>query len=90
MAYKKRIQQKAKPPKLHVKRGDRVKVIAGEWKGSEGVIKVANRVTHRVTVEGVNMITKTRRKSQQHPDGGMIETEGSIHVSNVKLVEAAD
>jgi len=75
--------------KTHVHKGDRVVVISGNHKGSEGSILQVFPAKGRVLVEGVRMIKKHQRKSQQHPEGGILEREGPIHISNVKLLEAA-
>ena len=75
--------------KTHVKKGDQVKVIAGNHKGDTGkVIQVLTK-KDQVIVEGVRMIKKHAPKSQDRPQGGIIEREGPIHISNVKLVEVA-
>ena len=70
----------------HVKRGDEVVVIAGAEKGKRG--KIINVITgkQRVIVEGVRMIKRHTRKSQQYPQGAIVEREGSLHISNVMLV----
>jgi len=73
--------------KFHVKRGDEVVVIAGAEKGKRGKIITVMTKNQRVIVEGVQMIKKHMRKSQQHPQGAIIEREGSVHVSNVMKVE---
>lgn len=77
-------------PKFHVRRGDTVQVIAGNHKGASGKILEIKAEKAQVIVEGVRMIKKHQRKSQQHPNGAIIEREGPIHISNVKLVEKAD
>ena len=59
--------RKADPVQLHVKSGDTVKVIAGDEKGKTGVIKSVNRVTQRVTVEGLNLVTKHNKPSAKSP-----------------------
>jgi large subunit ribosomal protein L24 len=75
--------------KTHVKKGDTVVVIAGAQKGAQGSIKEVQPSKNRVLIEGVRMIKKAVRPSQQNPSGGFIEKEGPIHISNVKLVSAA-
>jgi large subunit ribosomal protein L24 len=75
--------------KFHVKKGDQVTVIAGKEKGKSGKIIAVLTDKQRVVVEGLQMIKKHTRKSQQHPNGAIIEREGSIHISNVKKAEAA-
>ena len=69
--------------KFHVKKGDEVVVLAGREKGKRGrIISILAR-KDRVIVEGVQLIKRHTRKSQQHPQGAIVEKEGSIHVSNV-------
>jgi large subunit ribosomal protein L24 len=77
-------------PKFHVKRGDEVVVLAGTEKGRRG--KVIHIITdkQRVIVEGVKMIKRHMRKSQQYPQGAIVEREGSIHLSNVMLAQRSD
>ncbi len=68
-----------------IKRNDTVKVITGKSKGQEGnVTRVSG---DRVTIEGVNIVKKHQKPSQVNPQGGIIEEEAPIHISNVKLVE---
>ena len=73
--------------KFHVRKGDRVKVISGDHKGAEGTILQVITKKQRVLVEGVNMMKKAVRPSQDRPQGGFLETEAPIHISNVKLLE---
>ena len=75
--------------KFHVKKGDQVTVIAGKEKGKSGKIIAVLTEKQRVVVEGLQMFKKHTRKSQQNPNGAIIEREGSIHISNVKKAEAA-
>ena len=75
-------------PKFHVKKGDEVVVLAGKEKGKRGKIIAVLTKKSRVIVEGVQMIKKHTRKSQQHPNGAIIEREGTIHISNVKKAAA--
>ena len=74
--------------KFHVKKGDQVTVIAGKEKGKSGKIIHVMTEKQRVIVEGLQMIKKHTRKSQQNPQGAIVEREGSIHISNVKKAEA--
>ena len=76
--------------KLHVKKGDEVVVIAGAEKGRRGKIINVSTAKQRVIVEGVRMIKRHMRKSQQHPQGAIVEREGAIHVSNVMKADAFD
>jgi large subunit ribosomal protein L24 len=68
---------------LHVKKGDKVQVISGKDKGKQGVILEAYPSRERVLVEGVNIVKKHSKPSQLNPQGGIIEMEAPIHVSNV-------
>ncbi|MDQ0300888.1 large subunit ribosomal protein L24 [Salibacterium salarium] len=70
-------------PKLHVKKGDKVKVITGKDKGKEGVILQSYPSQSRVLVEGVNMIKKHQKPSQENPQGGILNQEAPVHASNV-------
>jgi large subunit ribosomal protein L24 len=71
---------------MHVRRGDQVAIIAGNFKGTEGrVMRVIPRKS-RVVVEGVNMRTRHQRPSQANPEGGIVTFEAPIDVSNVMLV----
>jgi large subunit ribosomal protein L24 len=73
--------------KFHVKKGDQVEVISGNFKGSSGKILEVLPRKQRVLVEGVRIIKKHMRKSQDNPQGKIAEREGPIHISNVKLLE---
>ena len=74
--------------KFHVKKGDQVTVISGKEKGKSGKIIAVLTDKQRVVVEGLQMVKKHTKKSQQNPNGAIIEREGSIHISNVKKSEA--
>jgi large subunit ribosomal protein L24 len=67
----------------HIKIGQTVHVISGSHKGSSGKILNINWKTQRAIVENVNIIKKHTRKSQAHPEGAIVEREGTIHVSNL-------
>ena len=71
-----------------VKTGDKVKVITGKDKGKEGVILKAFPKKDRVIVEGMNMMKKHQKPSSMNPQGGILETEAPIHVSNVMLIDS--
>ena len=75
--------------KFHVKKGAQVTVIAGKEKGKSGKIIAVLTEKQRVVVEGLQMVKKHTPKSQQNPNGAIVEREGSIHISNVKKAEAA-
>jgi len=76
-------------PVFHVRRGDSVQVISGNHKGATGKVLQVLPAKSQVLVEGVRMIKKHQRKNQDHPNGAILEREGPIHISNVKLVERA-
>ena len=73
--------------KCHVKKGDEVIVLAGKGKGKRGKIIAVSPKKQRVIVEGLQMIKRHTRKSQEHPQGAIVEREGTIHISNVMKVE---
>ncbi len=72
--------------KLHIKVGDTVKVISGDSKGQEGAILSIDRKKMRATVEGVNVVKRHSKPSAADPQGGIVEKEGSIHISNLMVV----
>jgi large subunit ribosomal protein L24 len=74
--------------KTHVKKGDLVEVTTGEHQGKQGHVLLVLPQKGYVLVEGVRMIKKSVRPSQDKPQGGFAEREGTIHISNVKLVES--
>ncbi|MDD3095566.1 MAG: 50S ribosomal protein L24 [Candidatus Neomarinimicrobiota bacterium] len=71
---------------MHIKKGDIVKVITGKYKGKEGKILKVFPLARRVIIEGVNLVKRHTRPSQQNPQGGIVEKEAAVHVSNVMLV----
>lgn len=78
---------KNKRKKLHVKKGDEVRVIAGNEKGKDGRILAVFPEKERVLVEGVNFRVHHDQPTQENPQGGRIEREVSIHVSNVMILD---
>jgi len=73
-----------------IKRGDEVVVISGSHKGERGKVLEVQLAKDRVLVEGVNLVKKHQRKTQEKPEGSIIEKEASIHSSNVMLAERHD
>jgi large subunit ribosomal protein L24 len=71
--------------KFHIKRGDEIVVIAGAHKGKSGKILEVLPAKQRARVEGVAMIKRHLKKSQDHPQGTIAEREGSVHISNLML-----
>lgn len=76
--------------KLHIKVGDTVKVISGESNGQEGAVVSIDRKKMRAIVEGVNMIKKHQKPSAADPQGGIVEREAAIHVSNLMIVQKGE
>ena len=76
----------SKRVKTHVKKNDEVVVISGNHKGETGKVLQVFPEKEQVLVEGVRLIKKNARRTQDRPEGGIIEKEGPIHISNVKLV----
>jgi len=74
--------------KTHVKKNDEVEVISGNHAGARGKVLQVFPDKGHVLIEGVRLIKKAARRSEDLPEGGIIEREGPIHVSNVKLVSA--
>ena len=74
--------------KIKIKRDDKVLVIAGEHKGSEGKVIKVMRDQNKAIIEGVNMIKKHAKPSAQNPQGGIIEKEAPIAISNLSLLTA--
>ncbi|MCE4565658.1 50S ribosomal protein L24 [Maribellus sp. CM-23] len=73
--------------KLHIKKGDTVVVITGNDKGRKGRVLEVIRKTDRAIVEGVNMIKKHTKPNAKSPQGGIIEQEAPVHISNLMLVD---
>jgi large subunit ribosomal protein L24 len=76
--------------KTHVKKGDNVQVISGNHAGSSGKILQVLTKKNQVVIEGVRMIKKHQKKSQDRPQGEIVQREGPIHISNVKIVEQVE
>jgi large subunit ribosomal protein L24 len=74
-------------PKLHVKKGDKVVVIAGKDKSKTGRILAVDPKEQRVIVEGVNVVKRHTKPSMAYPEGGIVEKEAPVHVSNVQLID---
>jgi len=75
---------------IHVKKGDVVVAIAGAEKGKRGKIIAVNPKSRRAIVEGLKMIKRHMRKSQTHPQGAIVEREGTIHISNLMKADKFD
>jgi len=77
-----------KSHKLHVKKGDTVKVISGNERGKIGKIVSVLTKSNKVVVEGLNLVTKHNKPTAKVPNGGIVQKEAPIHASNVMLLEA--
>jgi large subunit ribosomal protein L24 len=75
---------------FHVKKNDEVVILSGTQQGKRGKVLEVLRDRSRVIVEGVNFIKKHSRKSQNQPEGGIVEREGALHISKVMLASAYD
>ena len=73
--------------KIHIKKGDQVMVITGEYKGQKGRVLDVDRSRNRAIVEGVNMVSKHTKPNAKNPQGGITRQESSIHLSNLNLVD---
>ena len=74
--------------KIKIKKDDKILVIAGEHKGAEGKVVKVIRDKNKAIIEGVNLIKKHAKPSAQNPQGGIIEKEAPIHISNLSLITA--
>jgi len=70
--------------KTHVKKGDEVQIIAGAHKGKKGTVLSVDAAKGKVVVQGGRTIKKATRRSEKNPDGGILEQDGPVHISNVK------
>ncbi len=73
--------------KIHVKKGDTVFVISGEYKGQQGRVLEVLRNKNRAIVEGMNLVSKHTKPNAQNPQGGIIKKEAPVHLSNLLLVD---
>ena len=73
--------------KLHIKKGDNVMVLAGNSKGKTGTVLKVLVKEQRAVVEGLNMVSKSRKPSAQYPQGGIVKQEAPIHISNLNVVD---
>jgi len=73
--------------KSHIRKGDTVMVIAGNYKGKKSIVLEILKEKNRAIIEGVNIITKHVKPSANNPEGGIEKTEAAIHISNVMIVD---
>ena len=77
-----------KQPKLHVRKGDMVKVISGDSKGQQGRVLEVIPAEQKAIVEKVNMVSKHTRPNAKNTQGGIVKQEAPVHISNLMLVDA--
>jgi large subunit ribosomal protein L24 len=80
-------KKQAKPAKLKIRKGDLVKVIAGDSKGSQGKVLEVIVDKNRAIVEGTNLVSKHTKPNAANPNGGIVKQEAAIHISNLMLVD---
>ena len=73
--------------KLHIKKGDMVQVFAGDNKGQQGKVLKVEVTKQRAIVEGVNLCKKATKPNAQNPQGGIVEKEAAIHISNLQVLD---
>ena len=73
--------------KLHIKKGDMVCVIAGDNKGQQGKVLKVEVAKQRAIVEGVNLVKKATKPNAKNPQGGIVEQEAAIHISNLQVLD---
>jgi large subunit ribosomal protein L24 len=73
--------------KFKIKQGDKVRVITGDHKGSEGTVVRILKDKNKAIVEGVNTVSKHEKPSAKNPQGGIVEKEAPIHISNLSLID---
>ncbi len=73
--------------KIHIKKGDNVYVVAGDYKGQQGRVLEVDRRKDKAVVEGINMVSKHTKPNSQYPQGGIIKKEAPVHISNLMLVD---
>ena len=74
--------------KIHIKKGDIVKVIAGDSKGSQGKVLMVDVEKYRAMVEGVNLVSKHTKANAKNPNGGIVKKGAPIHISNLMVIDA--
>ncbi|MDR2868593.1 MAG: 50S ribosomal protein L24 [Bacteroidales bacterium] len=74
--------------KIHIKKGDTVKVLSGDHKGAQGKVLMVDRDKYRALVEGVNLVSKNTKPNSKNPNGGIVKKEAPIHISNLMLVDS--
>lgn len=73
--------------KLHIRKDDNVIILAGKDKGKKGKVLKVLKAEQRAIVEGLNMVKKSQKPSAKNPQGGIVEQEAPIHISNLSLID---
>lgn len=76
-----------KQRKFHIRKGDKVRIIAGDFKGKEGVVLSVLTDKNKAIVEGFNMVSKHTKPTATNPNGGIVKKEAPIHISNLMVVD---
>ncbi|MEO6884608.1 MAG: 50S ribosomal protein L24 [Bacteroidia bacterium] len=75
--------------KINIKKGDTVKILAGDSKNQEGKVLSIDVKKHRALIEGINMASKHTKPNSASPQGGILKMEAPVHISNLMLIEAS-
>lgn len=75
-------------PKLHIKKGDTVKVIAGNSKGMQGKVLIVEPKEYKAVVEGINLVSKHTKPNAKNTQGGIVKQEAPVHISNLMIVDS--
>ena len=81
------MKNKVTQAKVKIRKGDLVKVIAGDSKGQQGKVQEVIIAKSRVIVEGINLVSKHTKPNAATPNGGIIKKEAALHISNVQLID---
>ncbi len=81
------MKNKVTQAKVKIRKGDLVKVIAGDSKGQQGKVQEVLVAKSRIIVEGINLVSKHTKPNAATPNGGIIKKEAALHISNVQLVD---
>lgn len=73
--------------KLHIKKGDQVRILSGKDRGKQGEVLLVIPAKGRAIVEGINLVSKHTRPTQENPNGAIIQQEAPIHVSNLMVID---
>jgi large subunit ribosomal protein L24 len=81
------MKDKVTTTKIKIRKGDLVKVIAGDSRGQQGTVLQVQIAKSRIVVEGVNLVSKHTKPNAATPNGGIIKKEAALHISNVMLID---